>query len=299
MSEIVLFIVCLICLRLKKSYCELAENAVLHGRGNPAKNLRIVLKHTGFLNFLFDLITLVAFSFFVLLAAFDFDTNWAGLVIFFGLVLVFILLPVLRPSRIDKNFAASASFIFAYFIAKLEKPISRCEEIFARIGQRLNRPQPMSRQGLKNFLKSQQEMPGQDQDLEADLKLALAGLDLNTQKASYIMQRLNKTRSVQTTDQVGPVLLSELHATGRKIFPAKENKTIIGTLRLDKLTELKTGGKAGEALDPQVVVANKDETVLSVIKLFVESAAELVFLEDDSGHTVGAIYLEDVLKELI
>lgn len=112
------------------------------------------------------------------------------------------------------------------------------------------------------------------------------------------MTNKKKVRFVNADEKVGPILLSELHDTNRRIFPVQDGSEIIGTVRLDGLTMLKAGGNVSEALDPQMVVVNQNDPATAVINRFNESAAELVFAEDETGEVKGVVYLEDVLESL-
>lgn len=296
MAQALLLLVCIICVRLKKSYKELATNGAGEHKRFP-KDLYETLKHTVFLNVFLEAIAYMAFAFFVLYSAFSYGTVLALAAIFASLVAVFVVLPKLRPAAAEKKLAVYFSKPFSYFLKKLDKPVSWLERSFEKLSRRLNEAQPLSKKAIQDFLKEQEYLS--PDETKADLRLALAALDLNTQKSGYFMVRLAKAKSVDVEEEIGPVLLSELHDTGRKIFAARENDGIVGTLRLDKLVELKSGGKAAKALDRQMVVVNKDEPVLQVIERFVESGAEMVFAEDETGKTAGVIYLEDVLKELV
>lgn len=296
MAEALLFLTCIICISLKKSYHALSENRPGDGNGRPPKHLHVTIKHTVFLNVLLDFVTLVSFAVFAVEVAYSLETIWALPAIFAALIVVFVLFPAVKPSRPEHKLAGFLSPGFAFFLSRLEKPIGWLEHIFARVGKSFNKAEPLSKKAIKELLKNQESLA--DKETKVDLKLALAALELNLQKSSYFMTRRQKAKSVKITDQVGPVLLSELHATGRKIFPAENGSDIAGTVRLDSLTELKEGGKVAAVLDPQMIVVHKDEPVLNAIRRFIESAAELVFAEDDEGEVVGIVYLEDVLKEL-
>lgn len=297
MLETLAFLICVICISLKKSYCDLAESAKDESSHRLSKNLRPVLNHTGFLNVLFDLIIMIAFSLFALSAAFDWDSAWAVLPVFLGLVIIFVLLPSLRSTGSEKSFAVFVSPVFAYFLRKLEKPVGWSEKVFDRIGKKFSRTRRLSKNQLRDFLKDQQTLAVEP--IKSDLAFALAVLDLNDQKSGHIMIRMTKIKTVDADAHIGPVLLSELHKTGRKAFPVEDASQIVGSVRLDKLAELKAGGKVAEAFERQMIAVNKDEPALYAIKKFAESNAELIFTKDDSNKVVGAIYLEDILQELI
>ena len=135
-------------------------------------------------------------------------------------------------------------------------------------------------------------------EVQTDLELALAGLELNQLKAGYLMVKKQKAKIVDSDDLVGPILLSELHDTGRKIFAAKnEAGEIVGTIRLSNLAELKSGGKVKKVLSKQVIKIEKNEPALQALREFIDQGCELLVVEEE-GKTAGFIYLEDVLKTL-
>lgn len=296
MAGILLFLTCILCISLKKSYQALAEEYVGSTDRRTPKHLIVTSRHPGFMNTLLDFVMLVSFAVFAAEITYSLETAWAVTTIFSALFVIFVFFPAIKPSRAENMLASFLSPGFAYFLSRLGKPVNRLERVFANIGNRFNRTEPLSKKAIKELLEDQRSIA--DEQTKVDLKLALTALGLNSQKSSYFMVRRQKARTVKITDEVGPVLLSELHETGRKIFPAEDGTDIVGTVRLDSLTELKEGGKAAAVLNPQIVVTGKDEPVLRVVQRFIDSAAELVFAEDDEGEVVGIVYLEDVLKEL-
>jgi hypothetical protein len=76
-----------------------------------------------------------------------------------------------------------------------------------------------------------------------------------------------------------------------------EDSEIVGLFRLDRLAELKSGGKAAGALDERIETVDKEMSGARIIGRFAETGTELLFVEQD-GRIAGAIYLEDLLKEL-
>jgi CBS domain containing-hemolysin-like protein len=255
----------------------------------------MTLKHVGFVGILLDVITISALSLFAIAISFSLKVIWSFLVLSAALIIIFILLPRTRPSDAGKKLAELLARPLAYLLRRLERPVTKLENTAAKVNRRLHKAEPLSKNALSELLKEQEKIAGEE--MKADLQLASSGLQLNSQKTSYHMVRTQKARFVNVDDEVGPILLSELHDTGRKIFPAMgEDSEIAGTVRLDNLIELKSGGKVSSALNPQIIVINKNEPVLTAIKRFIESAPELMFVEADDGKPIGVIYLEDVLK---
>ncbi|HEX5456259.1 MAG TPA: hypothetical protein VFW77_02725 [Candidatus Saccharimonadales bacterium] len=260
------------------------------------RHLHINLRHITFLSFIFDLVTFAALALFAVDISFRYTTVWAFLPVLAALVFILALLPRMGNNRLSNWTAERVSGIFAYFISRTGGVVNRVEGLLERINKRFHKAEPLSRKTLLTFLEEQESMA--DDEAKPELKLALAGLRIAPEKAGHMMINMDKIKTVLAEDPVGPILLSELHETGRKIFPATgEDSEIIGTIKLDRLAELKSGGKAAGALDEHMETVAKDMTAAEIIGRFAESGAELLFVEQD-GRVIGGIYLEDLLKEL-
>lgn len=282
---------------LKKSYHYLAV-APANGEERTPKYVRITLKHVSFVGLVLDLAASSALALFAINIAFSFDVIWAFLIILIATIFVFAYLPRTKTSSFSKKAAGLCARPFSYFLSRLETPITRFERSLAKANRKLHKPEPITKEALKDLLKEQKSIAGDE--MKADLELALTALELNKQKASYAMVRIQKAKIVDSDDLVGPILLSELYDAGRKLFPAQnKDSEIIGSIRIDKLKELKSGGKVSSVMDRQVVKINKNEPVLYVIKKFVSEACELVLVENDEREIIGLVYLEDVLGMLV
>lgn len=288
-----MLVVCIGCAVLNKTYRHLSLSPA---SDEKSRDLRRVLKHTVFLNILLDLVLLSALTLFVIGMSFAFTINWAFLTVLLALLLVFILIPNIKTSNLSLKFAKLMAAPLAYILRKFEKPIAKFEKSVEKANKRFHKTEPLSKQALLGLLKEQKAL--NNQDIKIDLELALAGLELNALKAGYLMVRKHKAKVVESEDLVGPILLSELYDTGRKIFPAKDKAgEIIGVIKLSRLTELKSGGKVKTVLDKTVVTIERNEPALNVLRKFIEQGCELIVAEED-GKIAGFIYLEDVLKIL-
>lgn len=288
-------IVCIIFTLLKQAYRQMAASPKAAGARLP-RHLHMNLKHILFLSFVFDFITYTALALFAVDVSFTYMTAWAFLAVLAALIFVLALLPRIGANRMSRWAAERLSGVFAYFISKTEGVVSRSEDMLERFDKRFHKAEPLSEKALLTFLGEQESMA--DEEAKPGIRLALAGLKMAPEKAGHMMISRKKARTVSANDHVGPILLSELYQAGRKIFPAvDENSEIIGTIRLDRLAELKAGGKAAGALDENMVTAGKDMTAAELVRRFAESGAEVIFVEDE-GRIDGIIYFEDLLKEL-
>lgn len=259
--------------------------------------MRLSLKHNTFISLVSDVILVAVFALFAADIVFSFELKWAFTLLFVSLFLIFLILPRTAPTRVEDKFAVMLARPAAFFLSKLENLVVPVENLLVKAESKFRKTEPLDKKSIKTFLEEQKQMA--DEELKADLKQAISGLEFNNSKAKHFMINIKKARFVDAAEEVGPVLLSELHGTNRKIFPVRENSETIGTVRLDSLTMLKSGGKASEAMDPQMVVVNKNDPAKEIIKRFIESAPEMIFAENETGEVEGIVYLQDVLDSLI
>lgn len=292
--SILLLTLCICAATLKKAYHHLGISP--HPMDVPSRELRLLIKHIAFISLFLELVLLSGLAMLVINIAFTFEVIWAFLTIIATLIAIIIVLPNIKISPLTLRFAESMAKPLSYPVAKLESLITKLEKLIAKTNRKFHAPEPLSKEALLDMLKEQKDIAGSD--IKADLELAMAALDINKQKIAYLMVRKQKTKLVNSEEPVGPILLSELHDTGRKIFAAKDKEgDIAGVIRLADLTELKSGGKAKKVMSRQVVRVEKNASLLEAVDKFIEHGCELMVVEDEA-KTAGVIYLEDVLKTL-
>ncbi|HEX5797354.1 MAG TPA: hypothetical protein VFX86_03100 [Candidatus Saccharimonadales bacterium] len=294
MTAIILLVISIAIAGLKHTYRRMATSPAGGSRSLPA-HLHTCLKHIISVSIMLDLLAFSSLALFAAIAGRNYPNGQAALVILAGFTGVLIVSPRIADAKASGYAAETLSRPLAYLLKRTEKTVTRFENLVERMNKKFHKPEPYSRQALLSFLSEQKDLaePG----LRGDLTLALAGLSLNKRKVSQLMLLKKKAKLVSTGDQVGPVLLSELHDSRRRAFPAvDESGEIIGIVRLDSLTELKAGGKVGAVLRPQVGMIDKNETAAAALAKFAGSGDELMLAASD-GKAVGIIYLEDILTE--
>lgn len=282
---------------LKKTYLSLSVIGQSDAVTRPSRQLRLTLKHIDSVNAFLAMVSIATFALFAISISFLLGVIPAFLLIFSFFILIFVFLPKTRvgDSTLLANLMARP---LAYVLSKLENQIRKSDRYIERLGNKFHKTKPIGKDGLVKFLKEQQSIT--EGDAAVDLALALSSLSLNSQKISYLMIRKKKAHLVGADEPVGPVLLSELHETGRMIFPAVDKqKNFVGTIGLARLSELKSGGKAGKAVNSQVVKVEKNKLLIDALQSFAATGAGLLFVEDETGEIEGVIYLEDVLNVLL
>jgi hypothetical protein len=213
MTAIVLLLICIISTALKQAYKQLAASPKATGTRLP-RHLHTNLRHVLFLSFMFDLITYAALAAFAVNISLGYSAGWASLAVLAALAFILALFPRIGSNLLSNWAAERLSGVFAYFIGKAEGPVSRFENLLGRIDRRFHKAEPLSRKALMAFLQEQESMA--DDEAKPELKLALAGFHFAPEKAVHMMINRDKIKTVSTDDSVGPILLSELHETGRK-----------------------------------------------------------------------------------
>lgn len=268
----------------------------LEGKRLPAW-LRLSLDHLAFLSVLLDVVLTAAFSLYAAGVAFSFGLGWAFLIVFISLLAMFLILPKAPSTRVEDKLAVLLSKPMAFFLKRTEGAITAIEKIIGRVKNKFARVEPMDKKAIKTFLQQQRDIV--PEELKADLKQAISGLEVNSGRIKHFMIAKKKAKFVSADEQVGPILLSELHDTSRRIFPVKDDSEIVGTVRLDSLTMLKSGGKVSEVLDSQIIMAEKNDPITAIVQKFVDSGTELVFIKNETNGIEAVVYLEDVLAGLV
>lgn len=114
-----------------------------------------------------------------------------------------------------------------------------------------------------------------------------------------LMQPIEEVLLVNESENVGPILVDELHKTKRKVFLVRGSEgEIVGTVSLDELVELTDGGKVKSIVKNGAVKVRERDNILVAIEKFAEKPVGIYEVVDDNNKTIGVLYLEDVLAKI-
>jgi len=107
--------------------------------------------------------------------------------------------------------------------------------------------------------------------------------------------------SVSADDDIGPVLMGELHGTGHSRFPVYEGtkEHIIGTLYLHDLVGTKATGRVRDIMSKKVVYVHEKFTLYQTLQAFIKTKKHLFIVVNEFEEYVGIITIEDVLERVI
>ena len=138
------------------------------------------------------------------------------------------------------------------------------------------------------------------QALTADERIrAKATLGLESKSVEDIMTPRAVVHTVQMNDELGPLVLDDLHKTGHSRFPvvAEDNDHIVGILYLRQIVNLKKHTeRVVDAMDENVYYIHKQQSIEHALHGFLKTHHHLFVVINDYRETVGVVTLEDALE---
>lgn len=275
----------------KKLYGEELESRYQRAFIQIGNNKNIVSAELWFLIVLFSSLSLIRIE--------NIANSWAVVFAFATfLVVIFVYLANYQPRGLSINLAKT----FSGLIVKTIQPIKKYFKFIPAFsmqksaqGRQLIYDEPE----LVDLLNQQLASP--NNKLDENLLIRLIRLTKkNGQDAGELMTSLKKIRKVNSEEEVGPIIIDELHKTGNKYFLVEDKKEdeLIGYIKLRDLTSLKNSGKFRGVMHRDLEYVEINDDAFEIIDLFLTSTTP-IFLVRDSGETVGVVTIDDCLESFI
>lgn len=138
-----------------------------------------------------------------------------------------------------------------------------------------------------------------------DLQIAQNALTFGDKTAGSVMTPRRAVKFAKADDQVGPVLVDELHQTGFSRFPVVKDSAkaaspqIIGTLYLNNLVGYSGSGKVKDLMKKEVYFINEDASLRQALAAFLRTHHHLLIVVNSFEEMVGVLSLEDVLEQIL
>ena len=115
------------------------------------------------------------------------------------------------------------------------------------------------------------------------------------------MTPIDQVFQVDIKDDIGPILLEELHSSGHSYFPVYEGKknNIVGGLYVSDILEVKKGGKINDHVKKDVFYIHKESSLNDVISAIVKTNQNKFMAIDNTEAIVGLITASDVFRQII
>lgn len=246
---------------------------------------------------LFGLVTaVILISFFLQTLINDF---FALIIGSFTVVLFGVLFPFLYGEklglRITEKLAPISARLLRYMQPVTRPIVSRIDEVF----------------GKKSFLYSKEQLlqiiDDQPKSPYSDITSEEAGFVRHSLTFSnkiirdYMIPRRVVTM-VSNNDQLGPILLDELHKSGHSRFPVYEHTnpdTIIGTLYVHDLVGSKKSGPVTQLMSKKVFFVHEELDLNHALDAFIKTKHHLFVVVNNFEEFVGILTIEDVIEQLL
>lgn len=232
-------------------------------------------------------------------------TSKAGVVIATPLIAIilgygFVWIPGSGNSRIMVRVAAFCTPVISWITSQLHPFIGG---VASRIRHHrdLNRHTGLyEAEDLIALMQTQEGQPGNRIDAD-DLARIERVLLAGEKQVVDIMVARKDVKNVHLNDEVGPILMKELHDSGRGQFPVfeQENKDVVGILSLQRATEARSGGKVMDIMDPRVRYIHEDATLSDALKAFFRTKQYLLIVVNNFEECSGIVTIRDVVEHLV
>lgn len=155
-----------------------------------------------------------------------------------------------------------------------------------------------SRQELQHLIDESDTVLSPDEK-----KLVTHSLVFSDKTVASIMTPAVQIVSINKTEFLGPLTLSELHETGHNRLPVTSSDLnhVVGILYVQNMLALdvKRSVTADKAMDPHVSYIREDQTLPEALAAILRTHHHLLIVINDSRQTVGLVTIDDVLEALI
>lgn len=244
------------------------------------------------------LISIISFTGFTLSLVGRTHAFFVFLLTVLGFLYVFFIIPGYKTKGLSRNIASSLSPMFIYLLSNTKKYTKNLEKYLASYQKKHTHYQSLTRAEILGMLEQQKDL-SEGRTLGFELASAIKSIKTTSKKSVDFMQKIEELHLVGINESVGPILIDELHKSGRKNFLVNSPKHgIVGTVLLKDLIGLKDGGKVEGVYEPANEFLESDQDVREILELFVDTSKNLFVVTDEDGEKIGALYFEDVIKAL-
>ncbi|MCA9346895.1 CBS domain-containing protein, partial [Candidatus Saccharibacteria bacterium] len=133
-------------------------------------------------------------------------------------------------------------------------------------------------------------------------RMIRAMLGFGDKKIRDVMTPRRMVQTVTKDDEIGPVLMDELHKSGHSRFPVisePKHYNFVGTLYLRDLIGELHSKKVKDLMSPQVFYVHEEESLDHALRAFLKTKHHLFIVVNNFEEFVGVLSIEDVIEAII
>lgn len=153
---------------------------------------------------------------------------------------------------------------------------------------------------IENLLKKQSKQADNRVDT-TELEMLKRVLSFNDKKVIDVMTPKRKVTAVELKDNLGPIILTELHKSGQEYFPVYDEKPgdIVGVIDINNIADVSGTKTAQAAMTKSVSYAHEEEKLTSILNVMIKAHHQLFIVVNNHEEYTGVITAKDILSELV
>lgn len=135
----------------------------------------------------------------------------------------------------------------------------------------------------------------------AQLEIARNALTFADKTVGDVMTPRRVVKMVNNEDDLGPILMAELHDSGFSRFPVYAGKqdNIVGTLFLRDLLHVRKGGKVSSKQRGPALYLHEEQSLYDALQAILKTHHHLFVVVNSFEEYAGIITIEDVLEQIV
>ncbi len=198
-------------------------------------------------------------------------------------------------------------YVAAKLYPVLSKLMSITEPFTKRLGSLFDNWVGNDSQVIYSKEELQKMLDGQELSKNSDIaadeaRMIRKVLEFGDKKIRDVMTPQRMVKLVTQTDEIGPILMGELHDSGHSRFPVvadMKHTNFVGTLYLRDLVMESKAKVVKEIMSPHVRYVHEEESLDHALRAFIKLKHHLFVVVNNFEEFVGVLSIEDVLEEII
>lgn len=229
------------------------------------------------------------------------SATWFAILVIAGVLWFgFIWLPAHEATRVGVWLARQVS-------PALAKVLEYLHPVFDKISRFIHRNRPVvvhtglyDKDDLLDLFKRQRVQADNRIDQQT-LEIVEQALQFGDKTVSQILTPRRVVKTVSANDNIGPLLLDELHKSGHSRFPVYEGKpdNIVGILYLRTLIKKKAEGLVPKTMSKQVCYVHEDQPLTEALQAILKTHQQLFIVVNSFEEYVGIVTIEDIMEAIV
>lgn len=212
----------------------------------------------------------------------------------------FVWIPKTRVNRFSLLVTKAVTPALAGVLRYLHPVVVRVKHLFHRYQPFTKHTGLYEQEDLIDLLKYQANQADNRMSKE-QIDIAVHALSFGDKLVREVMTPRRMIKAVSVNEAVGPLLMTELHASGHSRFPVYQDKpdNIVGMLYLRDVVGAKEGGHVKGVINKDLFYLHEEQNLYQALQAFLKTHHHLFLVVNSFEELVGLLTLEDILEQIL